>query len=626
MQSDEVGRRYEILAVIGEGGTGRVYRALDRLSRKEVALKRLAAGGEAGGRLLAAEEFRFLASHRHPHLARVFDYGLAPDGRPYFTMELCRGEDLSAYVRRRLPPPPRRAGDPRLAEIVRQILVTLEFLHSRNILHRDLKPANILVDEMEEEGGAAPAVKLVDFGLARRVDARREAVSGTVEYLSPERLREEREDPRSDLYSLGVILHEILSGEVPFRGETAGDVIEAHLRREPPELPSELGAWADVTRRLLEKDPRSRPRDAADVLSRLFGEDARRDPPIPSFASVLVGRDDLLSRLVRRAQSASSGDGAAALLSGPLGIGKSRLLHEVRWRLQIEEMPVISESCEEHDSPGHLMRRILRQLGFAPTGGERADRQIERLLAELEPEGGEPEGGVTEIAAEDLAHAFARLLLDAARARPCVLLIDDLHLADSLSREAIALLARMVERSRPCFLSFITAADGENRADAARGDAGERSRPEHLGQRETPDRPASGLPSAETIAVSELCLEDVERYAEELLGRAGVFPAEFLQTLHADSGGNPLFIEEFLRMLLERGALVWTRDGWQLERAAELRVPGSLEELAARSIARLEGFPRRVVEWSAALAEPFAVEEIAELMERSADPDAAGRS
>ena len=145
---------------------------------------------------LARSEFRLLASQSHPNIVRVLDYGLAEDGLCYFTMELLRGRDFLTFSRK----------EPgRIDEVLKQVLEALDYIHQRGLVHLDLKPSNILVT-LEENGSLV--TKLVDFGLTRVGGVGSVEVSGTVEYLSPERIRGEPADARSDLYSLGVTLFE----------------------------------------------------------------------------------------------------------------------------------------------------------------------------------------------------------------------------------------------------------------------------------------------------------------------------------------------------------------------------------------------------------------------------------
>jgi Tol biopolymer transport system component len=273
---------YEILAPLGAGGMGEVYRARDSRLDREVALKVLppdaASDPERLGRF--QREARAVASLNHPHILAVHDVG-SEDGVDYVVFELLEGESL----RQRLdsgPLPPRKAVDYGV-----QICRGLAAAHAKGVVHRDLKPENLFLTE----GGH---VKILDFGLAKRAappdgpdqvskvetrTASTEAgrVMGTAGYMSPEQAQGQPADARSDLFSLGAILYEMLSGRRAFVGRSSADVLAAVLRSDPREIETEgvPSALEGVVRRCLEKDPGERFQTAHDVglaLEALSGE------------------------------------------------------------------------------------------------------------------------------------------------------------------------------------------------------------------------------------------------------------------------------------------------------------------------------------------------------------------
>ena len=266
---------YEILALLGAGGMGEVYRARDSRLGREVALKVLPAGYASDPERLRRfeQEARATATLNHPNILAVFDVG-RQDGSPYIVSELLEGETLRARLR--AGPLSLRRG----LEYALQIIRGLAAAHDRGIAHRDLKPENIFVTR---DGH----VKILDFGLAKltlpdpatmaglsagpTLDSAtgQGAVLGTLGYMSPEQLRGAPSDARSDLFSFGAVLYEMLSGQRAFRGETTADTISAVLREEPPDLTATGRDVPPILERIvrhcLEKDPAARFQSARDV-------------------------------------------------------------------------------------------------------------------------------------------------------------------------------------------------------------------------------------------------------------------------------------------------------------------------------------------------------------------------
>jgi serine/threonine protein kinase/Tfp pilus assembly protein PilF len=269
--------RYEILATIGAGGMGEVYRARDRVLGREVAVKVLTArlSSDPGFRGRFEREARAVAALTHPNILSIHDYGVEGDVC-FAVTELLEGRPLRDLLDRRLP-------WHRAVEIGREIAAGLAVTHARGIVHRDLKPENVFVTS---DG----RVKILDFGLARHesevsggndieavagdVMTATGVVMGTVGYMSPEQIRGARAGASSDVFSLGCILYEMLSGRPAFRGASPSDTLAATLRDEPPPLsadsPEVPGFVADAVARCLEKDPARRlvsPAELASILS-----------------------------------------------------------------------------------------------------------------------------------------------------------------------------------------------------------------------------------------------------------------------------------------------------------------------------------------------------------------------
>jgi serine/threonine protein kinase len=227
---------YVILDLVGIGGMGRVYRAEQRTLGRTVAVKvihpHLLGDESAAARFIA--EARAASRLNHPHSVGVIDFGKTEDGHLYLVMEFLRGRDLASVAYEEGPLPIRR-----IVSILRQALEALAEAHHYGIIHRDLKPENIVLEPLRSGGDF---VKVVDFGLAKIVEGPRltaitspGVICGTPDYMSPEQGRGGVVDPRSDLYAVGVILFQMLTGRLPFEADTATQVVLMHLSIPAPD-------------------------------------------------------------------------------------------------------------------------------------------------------------------------------------------------------------------------------------------------------------------------------------------------------------------------------------------------------------------------------------------------------
>src|SRR5208283_1972634 len=256
---------YEVLSPLGSGGIGEVYKVRHIISQRTEALKLLRpdrTSGDLSERFL--REIRVLATLSHPHIARL-NTAFKADGQIAMVMEFIEGEDLHWKLRSRWPT---RAFEG--IEYIRQVLSALEYAHARDVIHRDIKPPNIMITP---EGQA----KLLDFGMAFKAAdlsvTRPGFILGSLHYMSPEQVRGERVDLRSDLYSTGITLYEIVTGRRPFDGKTEYDIMTGHLRQDPtwpadvnPDIPYGLSI---TIMKALAKDPAERFQNAAEFLNAL---------------------------------------------------------------------------------------------------------------------------------------------------------------------------------------------------------------------------------------------------------------------------------------------------------------------------------------------------------------------
>lgn len=324
-----VAGRYRLVREIGRGGIGSVWEAELAPIGKRVAIKLLrrdavARSGDHAARLL--REAQAASAIGHEHIVRVDDFGVDPDAGPFLVMELLRGRSLALEIVAHAPMP-----WPRVAGLLLQLCSALAAAHRVGIVHRDLKPANVFLTERE---GGADHCKLLDFGLCKPMpEAELAGVLttlgtrlGTPGYMAPEQIRGDEVDGRADLYALGCVAHEMLSGKPPFEARRIAELIEAHVQAEPPSLdvrvPGTPRDVAELVLRLLAKSPEQRFADA-DALARAIratGIDARaaeHTVPAPGRASTTVASPPTTSRwrLAAGVSIAAFAGGAMAVIA-----------------------------------------------------------------------------------------------------------------------------------------------------------------------------------------------------------------------------------------------------------------------------------------------------------------------
>jgi serine/threonine-protein kinase len=286
--------RYQIIARIAAGGMGEVFRAHDPVLDREVALKMLHTSLANDPAFIDRfrREARSAATLSHPNIVAVHDWGTT-QGTYFMVMEFVRGVNLRAILMRHGALEPANA-----VAIVSDVLAALEHAHAQGIVHRDIKLENIMVRASDG------AVKVTDFGLARafadsKISQAPGTVTGTVQYLAPEQIEGKPADPRTDLYATGIVLYELLTGEVPFTGETSMAIALRHLRdRVPPPSGANPMVPVSLDRVVLnatERDPERRTHDAGIMRADLARADAELPParPMAELASSVTPADEV---------------------------------------------------------------------------------------------------------------------------------------------------------------------------------------------------------------------------------------------------------------------------------------------------------------------------------------------
>lgn len=361
--------RYELLNTIGVGGMGQVHRALDHLTGRVVAVKVIntESSGRQAASLALTAEFRYLARLRHHNLAEVLDYGNSrarvgdiANGTPYVVTELYEGA-------RHIVPAAALLDREGRAELLAQLLRGVAWLHRQGVLHRDLKPPNVLVVQGR--------VRIVDFGLAvepENPSTRR--VAGTLGYIAPEVLDGGRATVRSDLWSVGVVALEVLTGRtVPLTEDGRNLPVGPMLAELTPGHRLLVGA-------LLAPNPADRP-ESADEALQLLGPAVADTGQRAAAPLRFYGRDAEKAVLETDLGRITHGRGGVRVVAGPAGIGKSRLLEEVRCAALVSGIAVIEvQGITERDRPYAAWQKLARWLASASAAPE-AERALLSSLA-----------------------------------------------------------------------------------------------------------------------------------------------------------------------------------------------------------------------------------------------------
>lgn len=534
------GRRYVMLGFLAQGGMGHVHRALDRLTGKIVALKHvpLRAAGEdpaalAGSVEALTQEFRTLATLRHPNIISVLDYGIAAGHRPYFTMELLHGAEPVLPFAWSAPPAVQM-------DLLAQLLRALGYLHRRGVLHRDLKPSNILILRGAHgapglDAAGAPLLKVLDFGLSTGTnDLNRFQVAGTFPYMAPEVLRGEASSEASDLYAAGVVACEVLARRHPFAGWTTTAELTRKVLADPPDLGALPPPLQRALGRTLAKLPASRPADSGALLREIVEATGISIPDDPApvrdsylVAAKLVGRDQEMEELRHALDEARRGRGSAWLVGGESGAGKSRLLDELRSVALVQGALVAEgQAIPSGGTAYSLWRGVLSILAL---NVELSDPEasvlgtiLPHLDALLEREVVPP----PELDVQGARHRLLRVLGDVvARSRdPVLLLFEDLQWADP---ESLALLAQVSAGAggRPL---LVTASYRDDEAPGLR----------------------AALPAMRALRLPRLERRSIARLCESMVGPAGR-DDRLISLVARETEGNPYFIVEVMRALAE---------------------------------------------------------------------------
>jgi ABC-type oligopeptide transport system substrate-binding subunit/predicted Ser/Thr protein kinase len=591
---EQVAGRYQIISELGRGGMGVVYLAHDPVLHRNVAVKVLtdaSLGPEGRARLL--KEAQAAAHLNHPNIVTIFDAG-EDQSSAFIVMEAVEGTLLSAWhVSETLD----------IIRMASQVCDALAHAHSHGIVHRDLKPDNIIVTSDH-------TVKLMDFGLARDMSTRSTSsgiIVGTVFYLAPEQALGERVDHRADLYSLGVILYELTAGCLPFGESTSLAVISQHLHATPvppsthnPSLPASLEG---VILRLMSKDPRDRPPSALEVKAELLQPAHTRSAGLvlrPDTTRIrrgrMIGRETEFARANHAWQQATLSQPQVLLLSGDAGVGKTTLLHELEALALVSGGQYLSGQCySEAAAPYEPLAQILStsaQSRHARVFDELPPRAMfclghiaPRLFHDLSRR---PSLDQNPASRHELSDGWMHFCAAVASRRPLLLAVEDAHWADSGTLEVLRHLIRRSPKTDLPILLVITYRNADPVKDS-----------------DFTALIAEIVHGQEVVRVN-LAPFDLDNTRQTIASMLqGQPPAGLPEAIFTHTEGNPLFIEEVCKALVDEGALLFEAGDWKVTGNRSLPIPETLRLAIRGRMKRLPEPAQEVLLQAAVLGREF---------------------
>jgi serine/threonine protein kinase len=610
---------FEICEQVGRGGMGVVYKAREPNLARYVALKFLPAEfGNSSDRLERfVHEARTASSLNHPNICTVHSLG-EHEGRPFLVLEFVEGETLLNAAKRK----------PSVDEIVRWIAeaaLALSAAHAAGVVHRDIKPENIMV---RPDG----YVKVLDFGLARRLPSLANqdldvpntgvgAMLGTVAYMSPEQTRGETVDSASDIFSLGVVAYQLLTGKHPFHADTpfgmldgianAPAVSASHWNAEVPET------LADLLDSMLHKNAWLRP-TAAEVQAALaqWRENKLESVGCRPVSRSIVHRDAELAILQSAYDQAAAGTGSVLCIAGEPGIGKTTLIEDFFAELASQSAPclIAAGNCSERLAASEAYLPVIDAVqNLLRAEGSGAAARLMRVVApswfahvsaatgESLRAGAPPTTASSQAA---MLREFGTFLQELTRQKPVVLFFDDVHWSDTVTVDLLGHIGTLCRELR--LLVILTYRPTEMLLGL------------HPFRRVKMELQSRGIASEMTLGF--LSRDAVTDYLDQsFAGHA--FPEELGDLIHKRTEGNPMFMVDLLGYLCERGVLAQVNGHWAV--AKELPdfnqdLPESIRGMVERKIDQLHEQDRRLLAAASVQGYEFDSAVVAEALEWNA--------
>lgn len=593
-------KRYEIIAEAGRGGMGTVYRARDRRLGRAVCLKSLHPEMGRNPERLARfrREARVVSSLNHPNICTIYELEEQSEA-PQLVLEWIEGATFRQLQQQGCDPQ-------RTIDLTLQVAKALRAAHTAGIVHRDIKPENLMV---REDG----LVKVLDFGLARLTEPEQSGASsndhqtaegallGTAKYMSPEQARGESVTTATDIFSLGIVLYELLTGHHPFPGSYLAAILNAIVEVDPTpaiSIKSELNPQlATLVDGMLAKQPEDRP-TAAEVIA-LLGDANRFSPDEAAVtqgalaaSQLIVGRESEVRKLSLVCNEVVQGRGSALFISGEPGIGKTTLLESfVGGVVRRQRLVVLHGRCSKRLSASDAYLPILDALARCLDGLEGA--LVRDTLNSVAPAWAALTASSTDALARFSAESGQlsqgrfkrefRALIDAlSQRRPVLFFIDDLHWSDESTVDLVNYLGQDIQKTRLLILGAYRPADsaiGNEPFEQLRRDAVARG-------------------WACDIALPLFAQDEINLFLQQQFP-AHRFPGAFAELLHERTEGSPLFVDRLVRLLRDRGAIAQAGERWVIaEEPLEIgwELPDSIAKLIDATLSQLPSQDRRLLQ------------------------------
>jgi tetratricopeptide (TPR) repeat protein/tRNA A-37 threonylcarbamoyl transferase component Bud32 len=608
--------RYQVRSILKQTADTAVYRVFDVADRRDETIKILRHEiADPQQQLRFKAEFSTLASLEHASVIRVYDFGVLQEAYPYFTMEFFPGKRITDWFDGH--------NWDALYDVLLQITSGLHHIHHLGIIHLDLKPSNILVSD---DGKA----KIMDFGLAiatHQVFDRQ--IRGTLQYMAPEVLKQDRVDSRADLYALGMTLYETVTGALPGYGKPPIEVIRMRLDegvRPPSSInPRVPDALEQIIMKLLEKDPRHRFPSAAALLQAAAEAAGKKVPPAELllgrgelFAAPLIGRKSEVNQLMQLIAEAREGRGNGVILAGAEGMGKSRIVRDVTLRAQLDGARVFCGRCPVNRKTIYapffeIFEQMVRAVAPDADVAEEIRRILRPVVAAAGPDTSPPQHGqkyrLFNRIVQSMQDMYGFLSVGSETGgSPLILVIEDVQWADPSTSELFSFLVGEAKQNRLLVIGTLTLDSG--------GEAAIESSAPNLSFWEQRAKEAS-FP---IIRVETLTEALVREHVQSLLGDTNV-PDELVRWMLWESAGSPLNIRRIVDYLVAHEYLSWRPTGWvaDMDRVRSLRIPGGPSSILMEKVECLPADRRALLEIVSVFGETVDFELLTRVAELSAE-------
>ena len=611
-----VNSRYQIEDEIGESWLGVVFKALDTQTNTMQAIKILSTSFSAEAIESFLNQARQLFLLDHPNIVNVLDCD-KDQGLAYIVQELMEGQTLRDAL---LNHPDETLSLDQAINVGLNIALAMAYAHGRGIIHGDLRPQNIFLTadlSAVASTDSLGTVQLTDFGLGRLREGKNlleeVLILKTAHYLAPEQIVGEALDARTDLYALGVIMYELVSGRPPFTGSDK-DIMEAHLKAAPPALrrlnPQISRSLEHFILKLLAKNPDERYATAYQtqrVLSNLGLNEQSISGGLTGLSRQsqhkLIGRDESVQTVLDCWQQAQQGQGQLILIAGETGIGKSRLTEEIALLAQPGTLLVgHCQALEGSLAYQPFIESLRTYFATVPLG--MADNDIAQLLSNvahwipeirtLMPDLPEAPPLAPKQEQLRLMNSLAQYIERATTEHPWLLILEDLHWADQSSLQLLHYLARH------CTTMALLIVGTYRDTDLAH---------DHPLLETLHD--LQQAPGYKTLPLERLS----EAQVGQMLGNIWeqTVPNMLIEKIYQVTEGNPFYVEEVAKGLVDDGTVRWLDGAWRFSNEGEIRLPKSVRDAVLRRVDQLSLDTQSLLRQAAVLGRTFSFEDLQQM-------------